>query len=167
MARGDPGKNQDSAEPTLRAVRPEDEPFQFALFCERRGGPLRLAGVPAPMLENLMSVQFRARALSYGQAHPGAKWLIVENAGEKVGELVVDAGADVLHIVDITLAAQRRRRGLGPAVLRAVLRDMAPGAEARALVDPANAPSRKMFATLGFAERPYDEVHIEVFWRQG
>jgi GNAT superfamily N-acetyltransferase len=151
--------------PTLRAARPEDEPFQFAVFCARRAGPFERAGVPAPMLENLMSMQFRARKRGFGASHPDAQWFIVEYADEPVGELVLDAGVDTLHIVDITLAPHRQRHGLGPAILRAILHNMAPHAEARALIDLTNAPSRKMFAGLGFAERAYDDAHVEAFWR--
>jgi len=152
--------------PTLRAVAPEDAGFQFALFCARRGGPLRLAGIPAPVIESLMCVQFRARALSYGQAHPGARWWIVESSGAPVGELVLDARADRLHIVDITLAPERQRRGLGPAVLRAVMDELVPPAEVSALIDIGNAPSRRMFTRLGFVQRAYDDAHVEALWRK-
>jgi len=149
----------------LRPAQPGDEALQYALFCGRRAGMFQLAGLPAPIIDNLLNLQYRARGHSYRESFPNARWLIVECAGEPIGELIIDDETDALHIVDITLAPERQGRGIGPALLRAVLDDSVSRRGARAIADIGNAPSRKMFARLGFVESPCgDEANVELRW---
>jgi ribosomal protein S18 acetylase RimI-like enzyme len=150
----------------LRPAEPADASFQRALFDARRGGLLRLSGLPEPALAGLLEMQHRARGRSYREAFPDARWLIVERDGEAVGELILCAAPDGLHVVDVTLRPDRQRQGLGPALLRAVMAESAPHGGVRAFVAVDNAPSRKMFARLGFVERACgDGANVEVFWR--
>lgn len=150
----------------IRTARPGDEAFQFALFRARRAGMFELAGLPAPVIDNLLSLQYRARGESYRGSFPDARWSIVECAGEPIGELVIDEDVDALHIVDITLAPDHQGRGIGPLLLRAYLDDGVSRGGVRAIADVGNAASRKMFARLGFLERPCgDEANVELRWR--
>jgi ribosomal protein S18 acetylase RimI-like enzyme len=150
----------------LRAAQPGDEAFQYGLFRARRAGMFQLAGLPAPMIENLLNLQYRARGQSYRESFPDARWSIVECAGEPIGELIIDDEAETLHIVDITLAPERQGRGIGGALIRAVLNDGVPRGGVRAIADLSNAASRKMFARLGFVEIPCgDEANVELRWR--
>jgi ribosomal protein S18 acetylase RimI-like enzyme len=126
----------------------------------------QVAGLPAPIIDNLLSLQYRARGQSFRQNFPNARWSIVECAGEPIGELIVDDETDALHIVDITLAPERQGRRIGPALLRRVLDDGVSRGGVRAIADIGNAPSRKMFARLGFVESPCgDEANVELRWR--
>jgi ribosomal protein S18 acetylase RimI-like enzyme len=150
----------------IRAARPADEAFQFALFRARRAGMFQLAGLPASMIDNLLSLQYRARGESYRGSFPDARWSIVECAGEPIGELIIDEDADALHIVDITLAPDRQGRGIGPLLLRAFFDHSVSRGGIRAIADVGNMASRKMFARLGFVESPCgDEANVELRWR--
>ncbi len=150
----------------IRPALPADEAFQQALFRARRAGMFQQAGMPASMIDNLLGLQYRARGQSYRESFPNARWSIVECAGEPIGELIVDWETDALHIVDITLAPDRQGRGIGPALLRVILKDGASRGGVRAIADIGNAPSRKMFARLGFVESPCgDEANVELRWR--
>jgi ribosomal protein S18 acetylase RimI-like enzyme len=152
----------------LRAAAPADEGFQYALFCARRAGVFRLAGLPAPAIETMLRQQYLARARGYRTTYPAARWLIVECAGEPIGELVLDEGAEAAHIVDIALHLEWQGRGIGPALVRAVMRESAARGGVRAMADVGNAPSRKMFARLGFVERLCEDgANVEVVWRPG
>jgi GNAT superfamily N-acetyltransferase len=150
----------------LRPAEPSDEAFQYGLFRARRAGMFELAGLPTPITENLLSLQYRARGLSYRQSFPDARWSIVECAGEPIGELIIDEEAEALHIVDITLAPERQGRGIGRALIRAVLNHRASAGGVRAVADIGNSASRKMFARLGFVESPCgDAANVELRWR--
>jgi ribosomal protein S18 acetylase RimI-like enzyme len=150
----------------LRPAQPSDEAFQCRLFHARRAGMFQLAGLPAPMIDNLLNLQYRAREQSYRGRFPDARWSIVELAGEPIGELIIDDEPETLHIVDITLAPERQGQGIGSALVRAVLTDSASRGGVRAMADIGNTPSRKMFARLGFVESPCgDEANVELRWR--
>ena len=149
----------------LRPATPADEAFQCALFCDQRAPFLRRAQLPGPMIDNLLDLQRRARNFSYRENFPAAHWLIVERDGEQIGELIVDPREDGAHIVDITLHPQRQGRGIGPALVRAVM-DASGQRGVSALADVGNSPSRRMFARLGFVEEPCDDgANVELRWR--
>jgi ribosomal protein S18 acetylase RimI-like enzyme len=150
----------------LRPAQPRDEAFQCGLFRARRAGIFELAGLPAPMIDNLLNLQYRAREQGYRGRFPNARWSIVERAGEPIGELITDDEAESLHIVDITLSPERQGCGIGSALVRAVLADSASRGGVRAVADIGNTPSRKMFARLGFVESPCgDGANVELWWR--
>lgn len=150
----------------LRPAQPRDEAFQYGLFRARRAGVFQLARLPAPMIENLLNLQYRAREQSYRGSFPNARWSIVECAAEPIGELIIDEETDALHIVDITLAPERQGRGIGRALIRAVLNDGVARGGVRAIADIGNTASRKMFARLGFVESLWgDEANVELRWR--
>ena len=150
----------------LRPAQPSDEAFQYGLFRARRAGMFQLAGLPASMIDNLLNLQYRARGQSYHESFPDARWSIVERAGEPIGELIIDDETKGLHIVDITLAPEHQGRGIGRALLCAVLNDGASRGGVRAIADLSNAASRKMFAGLGFVESPCgDGANVELRWR--
>jgi ribosomal protein S18 acetylase RimI-like enzyme len=152
----------------LRPAQPSDQAFQYSLFRARRAGMFQTAGLPAPMIDNLLNLQYRAREQSYRGSFPNARWSIVEHAGEPIGELIIDDEAESLHIVDITLSPERQGCGIGSALVRAVVTDSASRGGVRAMADVGNAASRQMFARLGFVESPCgDEANVELRWRPG
>ncbi|HXT07740.1 MAG TPA: GNAT family N-acetyltransferase [Roseiarcus sp.] len=149
----------------LRPATPADEAFQCALFRDQRAPLLRHARLPGPAIDNLLDLQRRARSSSYRENFPAARWLIVERDDEQIGELIVDAREDGAHIVDITLHPRHQGRGIGPALVRAVM-DASGQRGVSALADVGNAPSRRMFARLGFVEGPCgDGANVELRWR--
>ena len=78
--------------------------------------------------------------------------LVVELAGQVVGYLMAWRSADELHILNVAVDPGRRRRGLGAALLRAVLEVAArEGMAAVSLeVRPGNEPALGMYRGFGF-----------------
>lgn len=150
----------------LRPARRTDEVFQFALFGANRGAMLRIAGLPAAAIENLLTMQYRARLSSYRENFPAASWSILEFAGAPIGELIVNDEPDAVYIVDISLVPDRQGQGLGAALVSAIASDSVARGGVRAIAAVGNAPSRKMFARLGFVETPCgDDANVELRWR--
>jgi ribosomal protein S18 acetylase RimI-like enzyme len=134
-----------------RPETPSDADFLYALFCVSRPpdwDPLR--GHPA-IFEQLMRQQFEAQAAQYGQRFPNASFEVVELEGERVGRVVVDRSGTGLHVVDIAIVPMLRGRGIGTAVLRALLAEAeAAGLPVHLSVASSNDRSLRLYLRLGF-----------------
>jgi ribosomal protein S18 acetylase RimI-like enzyme len=149
----------------LRPALAADEPFQFDLFRAHSIGMLQLGGLPEAMIDNLATMQYRARTQSYQDSYPDARWSIVELAGIPVGELIEHDEADAIYIVDVTLRPEQRKRGIGSALVRSVIAAGAQRGGVRALVLVNNEVSLSMFRGLGFVETGQGGAHVELRWR--
>lgn len=109
----------------LRAASSDDEAFLYELYADRRAMELAGLGWPEAATRRFLDLQFRAQQQGYGAAFPAADHWVVMEAGAPVGRLVVDRGADRHLVVDMVLLARCRGRGIGTALMRAVLDDAA------------------------------------------
>lgn len=106
---------------TLRAVEGADEPFLYQLYADRRAVELAQLGWPEAATRRLLDMQFRAQQVGYGEAFPEADhWIVVEGAAP-VGRLLLDRGVDRHLVVDLVLLSRFRGRGVGTALMEAVL----------------------------------------------
>ncbi|MDE3177647.1 MAG: N-acetyltransferase [Pseudomonadota bacterium] len=149
----------------LRDATSADAGFQRDLFHARHAAMLRAGGLPEAMIDNLASMQYRARTISYREKYPSARWSIIEAADGPIGELIACEQADALHIVDIALAPEWRGRGVGGALMRAIVASRRGVGDVRALVALDNPRSRRMFDRVGFIETWRDDVFAELRWR--
>lgn len=146
--------------------RPEadtDATFLFALF--RATGSGLPAGLDPALADLLLRQQFAGRAMSYRAAHPGGRFEVVEVDGEPAGRLVTDAAGGALRLVDVALLPERRGRGIGTALVRALQGEAAAaGLPLRLSVMRANAGARRLYARLGFAEEGGDAASVALRW---
>jgi ribosomal protein S18 acetylase RimI-like enzyme len=150
----------------LRPAQPSDAQFLFDLFRAHHIGMLRLGGLPDPMIENLLAMQYRSRTQSYRDRFPGARWSVIESAGVAIGELIAHDEADAIYVVDIALLPERQGRGIGSALIRSVIAAGAARGGVRAMVLLNNDISLKMFRRLGFVEGGHDGgARVELRWR--
>lgn len=115
------------------------------------------------MRAGLATLQVRARTAGYLADWPRAKHSIVLAAGVAVGRVLVDEHLDflhrdVLHIVDLRIAAARRGQGIGAAVLRALASSAdRTGATLTLSVDHGNRAT-ELYRRAGFAMVGGDEL---------
>ena len=91
--------------------------------------------------------------LAHALADPNRRLWIAEAAGEKVGTLSVIRLEDGRAEFSITVAPNRRGRGIGVAMLRAGVaesRRLWPGAPLLAWIRTTNTASRRLFERCGF-----------------
>lgn len=101
-----------------------------------------------------LSPRTRAQAVA---ALPGSWYachVVHERAGAAAGMgRIIGDGGWYFHIVDMAVLPEHQRRGLGDAILTALLarirRDAPPGAYVNLLADP---PGRRLYARHGFIE---------------
>jgi GNAT superfamily N-acetyltransferase len=147
------------------ALRPETEgdiPFLAGLYASTREAEL----TPVPWTPEQKSAfllqQFDAQRRDYRTRLLGCVFHIVERGGEPIGRLYLDARGSVLHIVDIALTPQWRGRGVGGAILEAVIATArAEGLAVGIFVEKYN-PALSLYRRLGFAEIADHGVYLEM-----
>ncbi|HMK89123.1 MAG TPA: GNAT family N-acetyltransferase [Methylocystis sp.] len=151
---------------SIRPQRPEDATFLYALFRANALRDLERAGLPQALLDNLIDLQHRSRGDTYRGLYPQAEWSILDVSDEPIGELVENDEGRCVYVVDLTLLPAWQARGVGPAVMRAIMADSAAlGKDVRANVLFTNEPCLKMCARLGFVASPPDEsAHMALRW---
>lgn len=152
----------------LRPECAEDEAFRFALFCQSRPDDWSASGLDPSLVASVMRHQFRAQAVGYRRQFPGAAFDIVEQAGERIGRIVVDRPGDRIHIVDHAIVPSWRSRGIGTAVMRALMAEAAGAAlPLRLKVASSNDPSMRLYARLGFTVLEQTATYLDMAWPAG
>jgi ribosomal protein S18 acetylase RimI-like enzyme len=150
---------------SLRREREDDRDFRYRLFCDSRQPELALL-LPPAAYRQVMTHQFHAQTVSYLAAFPQARFDIVELDGRPIGRIVVDRPGSKLHIVDQAIIPALRGRGIGTAIMRALMDEAAAsGLPVRLTVASSNDPSMRLYLRLGFV--PIDSVplFIELEWQ--
>jgi ribosomal protein S18 acetylase RimI-like enzyme len=149
------------------ALRPETEadiPFLLRLYASTREE--ELAPVPWSAEQKLLFLasQFQAQRQHYRTYFADCAFAVIERCGEPIGRLYLQARRTQLHIVDIALLPDWRRRGIGTAILEALQ------AAARAarkgvgiMVEKFN-PALRLYRRLGFTAIADHEVYLEMEW---
>ena len=149
---------------TLRPARAADAGFLFDLFVHAHGSAF--AHLDGPTRDALLRMQFRAQDLGYRTRFPDARFDVIECDGAPIGRLVVDRSEGVIRIVDVALLPERRNRGIGTALLRALLAEATATGQALTLHVARDNPARSLYQRLGFAAESEDAVYVAMAWRQ-
>lgn len=134
----------------LRVRADADLPFLCSLYAQTREEELRPVPWTAQQKADFLADQFGKQHAHYLQHYPRAHWWIVTCGAEPAGRLYVEQTEAELRIMDVSLAAPHRGRGLGSALIRAVLRH----ADEQRLpvtlhVEPFN-PALRLYERFGF-----------------
>jgi ribosomal protein S18 acetylase RimI-like enzyme len=129
------------------------------LEADLRGAAFAGAGLPPQLLEQLVAGQVAAVRADRAGRHPDAERLIALDGGAPAGAALLDRDGADLRIVDLGVVASARRRGIGRALLTAVL-ERAGGRDVVLTVARDNAPARALYAAAGFAEEGGDELTL-------
>jgi RimJ/RimL family protein N-acetyltransferase len=150
----------------LRPEQAQDAAFLANLFRSAAGRDLALMPVDDAMKDQLLRLQFASQTATYRAQFPAARFDIIEQGGEPIGRIVIDPGTEAGCIVDIALAPDRRARGLGAAILAAVLERFARfGQRVRCQVLEGNEPSLRMCHRVGFRQTGHVPPFVHLEWR--
>lgn len=137
---------------TLRAAGAADTNFLFRVYAGTRLEELAVTGWSAEQQESFLRMQFAAQDHDYRQRFPAARFDIVQAFGSDVGRLYVDESYDEICVIDIALLPDYRRRGLGSALLRALLADGVASGRTVSLHVECNNPALALYLRLGFVD---------------
>ncbi len=149
----------------LRPERDEDREFRYRLFCDSRQPEFALALAPTAY-QQVMAHQFHAQTVSYRHQFPQARFDIIELAGEPIGRIVVNRSSAMLHLVDQAIVPAWRGRGIGTAIMRALMDEaQAAGLPVRLEVASENDPSFRLYQRLGFVPIETLPFYVRLEWR--
>lgn len=135
---------------TLRPTGPDDRDFLLGLYATSRADELALVPWSDAEKAAFVEQQFEAQARSYDDAYPDGDFLVVLIDGESAGRLYLGRYSGELRIVDVLLLPAHRGRGIGTALLEAVIRvGDRDGVDVTLHVEPWN-PARRLYERLGF-----------------
>jgi GNAT superfamily N-acetyltransferase len=143
---------------TLRPIAGADLPFLERVYASTREQELALTDWTDAQKRDFVAMQFAAQHRYYQEHYTRTAFCVVILGDQPVGRLYVDIGAAEIRIVDIALLPEARGRGLGGALLGAVLREAERlGLPARIHVEMFN-PALRLYQRLGF--RPADTTGV-------
>ena len=112
-----------------------------------------------------MAHQFHAQTVSYQAEFPKARFDIIELTGRPIGRIVVNRPGTVLHIVDQAIVPELRGRGIGSAIMRALMDEAAAAhMPVRLKVASESDPAMRLYRRLGFVPIETVPLYIELEW---
>lgn len=147
-----------------RPMTDSDMPFVAALYASTRAEEVASTGWPPETQQAFLQQQHVAQHDHYFTVYPHGEWLIVERAGEAIGRLYLADQGHELHLIDISLVAAERGKGLGSAILDDLLADArARGKGIELYVELFN-PARNLYRRLGFARVDDNGLYERMVW---
>ena len=146
------GTTRSGTEITLRPMRADDEVVFRDLYAEMRAAELQPLPWPPATRRQFCDAQYGLQDSHYRAHYTQFLPLALCAGGEVVGRLYLGEFDGALILMDIIVAANMRRHGIGTHLIEAVVRHAdACGIEARLHVEPNN-PIKKHYVRLGFAD---------------
>ncbi|MBI5381506.1 MAG: GNAT family N-acetyltransferase [Opitutae bacterium] len=147
---------------------PTDAPFLLRVYAGTREAELARLPWSVAEKQRFLRMQFEAQDHAYREKFPELSRLILLADGRAAGRLYLQEAAGAWRVVDISLLAEWRRRGIGAAVLREVQRQAAAAGAGVTLSVEMQNPARRLYARLGFRETGVsDGVYLAMEWQPG
>lgn len=149
----------------LRHETDADVDFLRMLYGSARADELAVVDWPQAARDRFVAQQFDAQRRHYRQHYPGAAFLVIEHAGERIGRLYLHRTRSELRLMEVTLLPARRGRGLGSSLMhRMIAVGDALQLPTSLHVEPFN-PAQRLYLKLGFRTREVRGVH-HFMWRE-
>jgi len=152
---------------SLRPCGSEDRDFLFQLYSSTRLHEIAAFGWPVAQQEMFFRMQFAAQQRWYESTYTQAEHQIVEEDGQPIGRLMVfrekvKQGKSAALLVDISLLAEHRGRGIGGELLRGLIQQCKhDGVPLKLQVLKTN-PALRLYERLGFLRTSEDQMYIQM-----
>jgi GNAT superfamily N-acetyltransferase len=144
---------------------PSEEAFLYLLFASNKAPEMALMPVDLRQKEFLLQIQFKSMNYTYRTRFPKARFEIVELDRWPIGRIVTDVQDTHVYYVDIALMPQAQGKGIGSALLEAMLAEPRRlGVPARAKSLSYNIPSLRMFERSGFTKVRVSLPYVDLEW---
>ena len=149
---------------SLRPMTGDDVPFVAALVASIKAEELSLAALPEAQLAPLLAQQHASQDRQFRSNFPDAEWLIVEQGGAPVGRLYLAEQDGAVHVIDVSIAAAARGRGLGGALLEDVMAAAATEGKGVSLEVARTNRAARLYQRLGFVPTRDLGVYVTMQW---
>ena len=139
-----------TAELSLRPTTPGDDAFLRRVYAGVREEELSVVTWTEAQRDAFLAQQFEAQDAYYREHYHPATFDVIELDGEPVGRLYVARWEDEIRIVDISLVPEHRGRGIGTALIRALLDEAAAAGKRLSIHVEVHNRARRLYERLGF-----------------
>jgi ribosomal protein S18 acetylase RimI-like enzyme len=113
----------------------------------------------APEIEAFLRSQFSLQAAHYRRHYPDAAYLVILLHGKPIGRIYVHRSAESIHILDISLIAERRNQGIGAMLLKELVVEADETGKKVVLYVETYNPARHLYERLGFRAEGEEGVY--------
>jgi ribosomal protein S18 acetylase RimI-like enzyme len=137
----------------LRPIREDDRDFLCALYAEVRAEELAPVPWPEAAKQAFLAQQFALQHQHYHSHYADAEFLLIERAGQPIGRIYVHRVPGEIRLMEVSLVAEARGRGIGGALLRRLIEESElDGADLTLHVEAHN-PAVRLYRRHGFEHR--------------
>jgi ribosomal protein S18 acetylase RimI-like enzyme len=139
-----------TAELSLRPTTPGDDAFLRRVYAGVREEELSVVAWTDEQRDTFLAQQFEAQDAYYREHYQPATFDVIELESDPVGRLYVVRWEDEIRIVDISLLPEHRGRGIGTALIRALLDEAAAAGKRLSIHVEVHNRARRLYERLGF-----------------
>lgn len=150
---------------SLRRAEAADEPFLEAVYADSRRDELAPFGWSREQEDAFFKMQFQMQSRAYQMQFPGADYHIVELGGERVGRMIVQRGEKEIRLVDVSLLAEFRNRGIGTLLLERLKTEAGSDRVLSLRVLKTNAGAKRLYERMGLVVVEGSDLHFTMQWR--
>jgi ribosomal protein S18 acetylase RimI-like enzyme len=148
----------------LRAATAEDEPFLRRVYVGSREEELDRLPWSADEKRRFVEQQFAAQAAHYADNYRGLGTSVILVENEPAGRLLVARWEREMRIVDISLLAHMRGRGVGTALLRELIEEARETEKTLSIHVERHNRALGLYRRLGFREAGEPGVFVRMEW---
>jgi len=149
---------------TKRDATEADLPFLLACYESARADEMAIVPWSAEEKQAFLGMQFHAQHTYYHAQFPDAQYQIIELDGVPIGRIYVDTRSNEIKVLEITVLAAYRGKGIGSMLIREVMGQGAElGLPVRLHVESFN-PARRLYDRLGYNFLQDDGVYQLLEW---
>ena len=148
----------------LRPVESTDEPFLLELYAATRTEEMALVPWSEAQKKSFIEQQFNAQQEHYKKSYPDASHDVIICDRRNVGRIYVARLPTAIRIVDITIAAAERNRGIGTGLIRRLMQESERTSKPLTIYVETFNPSARLFQRLGFLPGEEQSIHVLMEW---
>jgi ribosomal protein S18 acetylase RimI-like enzyme len=150
---------------SFRPETAEDSEFLYRLYASSREQEMQVVPWTDEQKEEFLRSQFNAQTLHYKKNYTEADYSIILLDGQPAGRLYLHQEPTDIRIMDIIVAPEHRRSGIGTMLLQEILeRARAAGHSVSIHVEQYN-PALHLYERLGFRNTDTNGVYNLMEWR--
>ncbi|HSK74309.1 MAG TPA: GNAT family N-acetyltransferase [Pyrinomonadaceae bacterium] len=151
---------------SLRPAESADEGFLETVYADTRRGEFAILNWSREQENAFFKMQFQMQTRAYRMQYPDAVYYSLEFDKMPVGRLIVGRGEREIRLIDISLLAEFRSRGIGTFFIEKLKAEAAESEKVLFLqVLKTNVSAKRLYERLGFSVVEDADLYFAMRWQ--